>query len=265
MFDPRLEELALRVRQAASAINLPVDLVKIADYDEIILQPVSHHEGFNGKIEFLTEENVFVIYHPEPSTYRYPARLRFSIAHELGHFHIDEHRDALVHGITHSSQPGFRSKNPLEIQADEFAAALLIPASTMEPRITKRGFMTLEEIGYVAAQCGTSPYATAIRYVRMASEACLVALAHGGAIKSTFCSDEARLRRFGKLTTDKLPITSPGSPPVDSFLIGAVREQGHDASAWFGRSHGTRVWENCVHLGEGFTLSLISVDLDDGR
>src|ERR1017187_2524903 len=123
MFDRKLEGLAKQVRDNAVGKSLPVDLTTVADYDGIILQPVMEYSLFNGKIEFLPNENAFVIFHPDPATYPYPLRLRFSIAHELAHFHIDDHRDALVRGQTHSSKSGFRSKDPKEIQADEFAAA----------------------------------------------------------------------------------------------------------------------------------------------
>lgn len=263
MFDRKLEALAKQVRENTTGRLLPVDLAVVAEYDSIILQPVREHARFNGKIEFLPDESAFVIYHPDPETYRYPLRLRFSIAHELAHFHIDEHREALVRGETHSSESGFRSKNPKEVQADEFAAALLIPSDTIESRMRKRGFLTLQEILSVGETCETSPYATAIRYVRMASEACFVALAQYGGIKSSFCSDEAQIRRFGKIAVKTLPATSPGHALAGRGGSGEVVERKQDASAWFGRDDETNLWENCVHLGDGYTLSLVSVEIDE--
>jgi hypothetical protein len=260
MFDPKLEDLAKCVRRNADAEILPVNLVKIADYDGIILQPVTEHSRFNGKIEFLADENVFVIYHPDPATYRFPSRLRFSIAHEIAHFHIDDHRDALIRGESHSSESGFRSKHPKEIQADEFAAALLIPAHLMEPQIEKRGFMSLEEIRKVAQACEVSPYATTIRYVRMAAEVCLVVLAQNGVIKSSFSSDEAKIKRFGKLSIQSLPEMSPGIALAACVRSDEIREHEHAVSAWFARDDDFKVWESCFQIGEGYTLSLISVD-----
>ena len=265
MFDPKLEKLAKQVRANAGAESLPVNLETIAGYDDIILQPLRSHERFHGKIEFLPDENVFVIYHPDPATYPYPSRLRFSIGHELGHFHIDEHREALVRGETHSSEPGFRSKNPKELQADEFAAALLIPAHLMEQSINKRGFMSLDEVREISERCETSLYATTIRYVRMASEACLVVLAQRGAIKSTFCSDEARYTRFGRIEIPSLPATSPGHNVAKQFGSVEIREQKHAASSWFAREEDISVWENCTHVGEGYTISLLSIESKEGE
>jgi hypothetical protein len=260
MFDPKLEKLAKDLRINAKADSLPINLEKVAAYDGLILQPLSLYHRFNGKIEFLPEENVFVIYHPDASTYPYPRRLRFSIAHELGHFYIDDHREALLRGETHSSEPGFRSKNPKELQADEFAAALLIPASLMEPTIEKRGFMSLSEVQSISERCQTSLYATSIRYVRMASEACLAVLAKDGNIKSSFCSDEARYTRFGKIKISRLPENSPGHRLVSQLGPADISECKHAVSAWFPRQDDIELWENCAHIGDGYTISLLSIE-----
>ena len=221
------------------------------------------YEGFNGKIEFLPDENAFVIYHPDPATYPFLNRLRFSIGHEIGHFHIDEHREALVRGESHSSEPGFRSKNPKEQQADEFAAALLIPAQLMEQPIKKRGFVTLDEFRKISGDCEASLYATTIRYVRMASEACLVVLAQNGVIKSAFSSDEARLTRYGRISVSGLPVNSPGHALAKQSGSSEIWEQQHGASSWFQRDDDDPVWESCAQVGEGYTISLLSIDSSD--
>lgn len=260
MFDPNLESLAKNVRANAGAEKLPVNIVEIADYDDLILEPVTEHVGFNGKIEFLPADNVFVIFHPDPATYPYKSRLRFSIAHEFAHFHIDEHREALVRGETHNSMPGFRSKHPREIQADEFAAALLIPLGTMEPQIRKRGFLTLQEICSVARQCEVSPYATAIRYVRMAEETCFVVLAKNGQVVSSFSSDEACTRRMGRLQIGHLPAKSPGHSLASCSRFEEAREIEHPFNVWYPEKGNSPLWESCTPLGEGYTLSLVSAE-----
>lgn len=56
-------------------------------------------------------------------------RHRFSFAHELGHFFIDEHAIALAQGLSpgHCSATGFVSESIVEREADLFAACLLMP------------------------------------------------------------------------------------------------------------------------------------------
>ena len=259
MFDSNIEALANRVRDLASS-NPPVDLDAIAKYDGIILVPVANHENFNGKIEFLADVNTFIIFHPDPATYRYPNRLRFSIAHELGHYYIDEHRAAIVRGESHSSLPGFKSKDPREVQADEFAAALLIPATAIEAAIAERGFLTLEQIDALARKWSVSLYATTIRYVRMASEICGVALAHNGRILSYVPSDDARFKGFARLAITTLPQISPRPSKKNPDHI---EEYEFDAETWFHRAREIPVWENRAILGEGYTLSLIAPEVAD--
>jgi len=58
-----------------------------------------------------------------------PQRHRFSFAHELGHFFIDEHSIALAQGLSagHCSLTGFVSEQIVEREADLFGASLLMP------------------------------------------------------------------------------------------------------------------------------------------
>lgn len=62
-------------------------------------------------------------------------RRRFTIAHEIGHFVLGHHlqRKQLVHADQHHqviyrSQRGSQGLDPLEVQANQFAASLLMPA-----------------------------------------------------------------------------------------------------------------------------------------
>lgn len=69
-------------------------------------------------------------------------RSRFTFAHELGHYFIDEHRQALLSGKTpsHPSFSDFRSKNPVELEADYFASSLLLPDSRIKSDCLKKPF-----------------------------------------------------------------------------------------------------------------------------
>jgi hypothetical protein len=261
MFDPKIERLAKEVRESGDAKKLPVDLFALCRGEEIELISLDNHSDFNGKIEFLPDVGSFVIYHPNFDTYEWPRRLRFSLAHELGHYHIEEHRQALLQGKTHNSKPGFQSKDPKELQADEFAASLLIPWDLMEPKIEKRGFLTLSEIMPIADQCDASPYATAIRYVRMASESCAVVVAHNGKVKGRFCSDEAKANYTGFVTCSDLPVASPGHRLCIETQHNAILDKEHAGTEWFGdRGEKFKVWEECTSIGHGYTLSLLGIE-----
>jgi Zn-dependent peptidase ImmA (M78 family) len=73
-----------------------------------------------------------------------PNRRRFTIAHEIGHFVLRHHvqRNELVHADRHE-QVIYRSPraseglDPVEVQANQFAASLLMPARFVRERVDK--------------------------------------------------------------------------------------------------------------------------------
>jgi len=78
-------------------------------------------------------------------------RHRFSFAHELGHFFIDEHAIALAQGLSagHCSQTGFISERTVEREADLFAASLLMPegrTKSVYRKNKKFSFSSIESI-----------------------------------------------------------------------------------------------------------------------
>lgn len=72
----------------------------------------------------------------------YSPRGRFTVAHELGHYYIDEHRIALEKNLapSHPSFIDFSSDNIVEMEADFFASSLLMPKSRILKDIHKRKF-----------------------------------------------------------------------------------------------------------------------------
>lgn len=74
-----------------------------------------------------------------------PLRQKFTIAHELGHFVC--HKNILMAG-THEDQILFRADqgfDPIEQEASEYAANLLMPRETFA-RYISEGFNTIEEL-----------------------------------------------------------------------------------------------------------------------
>lgn len=74
--------------------------------------------------------------------HKYEPRVRFTSSHELGHFIIDEHIEALRIGLSpsHPSFTNFASDNEVELEADYFASSLLLPKYRLEKDIFKRKF-----------------------------------------------------------------------------------------------------------------------------
>ena len=85
--------IADRAKDVLVTLNMwrvPVDPFAIAVEEGMELAPGTYGEGFDARIEYLTSVKRFVIYYRESG--RTEGRIRFSVAHELGHFYIPEHR-----------------------------------------------------------------------------------------------------------------------------------------------------------------------------
>lgn len=141
----------------------PVGMVEpsiIAEAKEITYCFGQYEESFDGLIEY--EEGSFHIYINSNNTNS--ARTRFTFAHELGHYFIDEHRNALLNGRTpsHPSHTDFSSKNPVEIEADFFASSLLMPESRIKQDCFRQKF-NFELIERISQKYNTSITATVLK------------------------------------------------------------------------------------------------------
>ena len=103
----------------------------------------------------------------------------FSVAHELGHYYLPGHIDAVLsNSDVHESRAGFASGDRYEIEADLFAATLLMPRTLFTRAMSTAGD-GLPAIEKLAEQCHTSLTATAIRYARCTREPVAVVLSSG--------------------------------------------------------------------------------------
>lgn len=87
-----------------------------------------------------------------------PVRMRFTLAHELGH-HVLGHRAVL------DEQISFADRDPREVQANYFAAAFLMPAAAIEATVARRGYpeISFPLVCELADEFGVSPAAIANR------------------------------------------------------------------------------------------------------
>lgn len=109
---------------------------------------------------------------------------RFTIAHELGHYHLDGHLEAMLWSgsIALSKGGNYRGKDPCETEADQFASELLMPERWVRPIIDKSrcGVSTIQRL---AAAFNTSLSCAAIRFVALTSEPVAVVLSKGRVIE----------------------------------------------------------------------------------
>src|SRR5687768_4198009 len=79
--------------------TLPIDPLFIANEEGIDVLPGDYDGELEGRIEYHREDGVgqfYLMYGNEVLPFRPKGRVRFSIAHELGHFYMPEHRGYLL-------------------------------------------------------------------------------------------------------------------------------------------------------------------------
>lgn len=188
---------------------------------------------------------------------------RFSVSHELGHYFIPGHPDAVIgaNGI-HESLAQFSSKDRYEMEADGFAAGLLMPCQLFVPAL-KRAGSGLAAIEALAALCKTSLHATAIRFVQCSPEPVAVVVSIGNRIDHCFMSES--LKAVEGIDWLRKHETIPRSTPTFRFnekaenIRRCIRtEDTSNLQDWFGGRRSIEISEDIIGLGSyGKTLTVL--------
>ncbi len=194
----------------------------------------------------------------------------FSIAHELGHYLLEGHPEALFpkgDGM-HKSQAGFLSADQYEREADYFAAGLLMPSGPFRQALIKEdeGLPAIESL---AAKCRTSLTATAIRWAKLTSVPAAVVMTTDNRIDWVFMSKA--LQEVDGLTWLRKGDPVPSGVPTDTFIrspdnirLGRKMADEVQLRDWFGGRAGVKADEDIIGLGSyGKTLTVLTVDLPD--
>lgn len=246
--------------------RLPVDPFAIAKEEGIELAPGKYGARFDARIEFIPAVEMFIIYFRTAAHNRTEGRVRFSVAHELGHFYLPGHRESLLRGRSHNSVANFRSREPQEKEADEFAAALLMPEGLFGAELRRRGrnYCTLSDLRKLADEVFlTSITSTVRRYCQFDWEACSVVISEAGSIRWANQSDTMKALGMSYVPEGPVPNTS-----VTARLwrrmpeVGAGTEEGPvEAEAWYEHPRREKLWEEAMALGStGQVLTFLTLE-----
>jgi Zn-dependent peptidase ImmA (M78 family) len=193
------------------------------------------------------------------------ARARFTIAHELGHYFIDEHRNALLAGVeTHPSQVDFLSGNPIEVEADHFASNLLMPRSRFL-KAAKSLPVGLGSLRKLASHFRASLTSTTIRFVSLGIKPAAVVHWTPEGYSWKWLSPQLFEDRYWKTIEDleSVPADSPTSRALQaSNGSSEIFSAGSTAATWFrgvfpGTSRDLLLMEEAVRLGRFGVLTLL--------
>ncbi|MHC4401371.1 MAG: ImmA/IrrE family metallo-endopeptidase [Planctomycetota bacterium] len=265
--DNRGRDMASDVLAVLGMWRLPVDPFAVAKEEGIELVPGDYGEGFDARIEYLKEIERFAIYYQEPGSDRSDGRVRFSISHELGHYYLPHHRERLILGEAHDSVSDFRSDEPVETEADDFAANLLMPRELFvaEVRRFRQRVCDLADLCELAEKrLHTSLTSTARRYCEVDIEPCSVVFSKSGHVSWARHSED--MRRLGMAYIPfggRVPPQSETAKLWAAFDDHADVVRGHvEPTVWYERSYyRKRLWEEAMPLGgTGIVLTLLVLE-----
>lgn len=163
----RLQEISELAQSIADEYcpNTFIEPLKIIQELGITYSFGNYDDNFDGLLE--CKNRKFHIYcNLDRVEHAESARARFTLAHELGHYFIDEHRNALVNGLVpaHSSFCAYESDNIIEREADHFASNLILPKQRFI-KAAKKETIGLQGILSISKKFKSSITCTAIRYI----------------------------------------------------------------------------------------------------
>jgi hypothetical protein len=192
---------------------------------------------------------------------------RFNIAHELGHYFLPGHIDALFGAGQpfHQSESGFTSDDKYEREADAFAAGLLMPKLLFKAACAKSG-RGLNAVESMADLCVTSLTATAIRFTKLGDEPMATVCSRGGRVEFAFMSKPLQdLRDITWIRKgSELPLgtaTANFNKNEDNVRRGKRIVSTSSLDTWFDSGGTAELTEEVVGLGDyGKTLTILWAD-----
>lgn len=193
---------------------------------------------------------------------------RFTLAHELGHYHIPDHVDVLLaKEPAHFSRSGhFRGRKEWwEVEADAFAAELLAPAGIVD-QVLRGAAAGLAAVHLVAERFDISLSCAAVRYAAASPDPVLVVLSHEGVVEWTCCASCVRDHRWHRNLGrgDWAPprsATATVMRSADLVRQGAVRTGTDVLPSWVADAPPVSIREEAFGLGSwGRVLTVLTCD-----
>lgn len=154
------EERAEQLLIDFSISSVPVNVEEIAKKFNILISQ-SPSKEFSGLL-YRKEDVAFMAINSTENL----ERQRFTIAHELGHYFLHQNKDIF---IEYRDNDRNAIKGPKEIEANKFAAELLMPKKFIEKEIKNFDNKTIdkEKISYLAKKFYVSEEAMSFRLINL--------------------------------------------------------------------------------------------------
>lgn len=261
------EKIAQTLLDQISDLPIPVPVDDIAAQLDIVSIEPLETDGFEGGLLTDREKSQGIILVNQASSRK---RRRFTIGHELGHFLCPAHQPRNDGEFRCSSEDMRRASAgradraaQMEVEANRFAALLLMPMPYFRNDMRQCRGADIEHIIAIAARYVTSKEATARRYVELHDDPCAIVLSRHGKVDRVYRGSEFPYIEL-----------SNGSPvPRESLTLSSQLPEGTvsewretDGCLWLPTKRGIRaptVYEQVLSQRDGYRMTLLTVETVD--
>lgn len=225
-------------------VDLDVDAIAFDSGVKVVYKPLTGCEAT------LVGYGAHAIATINPSPVR--GRERFSVAHELGHWH--RHRGRSFQCRVDDPDASIASDRTLEREADTFASHLLMPGPLFNPLVRQLGTPNFKQLADLAGQFETSLMATALRLASINTLPVIVACYGKEGRRWHLAAEDIPRRWFLNRKLD--PDTFTYDLLNEGKECRALSKQ--SADSWFETEGADRfeVFEQCIasHAGQALVL-----------
>ena len=159
-------------------------------------------------------------------------RGRFTFAHELGHYLLDEHRLGLKYGLLepHASFHNYNQTSKIEIEANFFASNLLMPADKFRKQSGGKKF-SFETILNLSESFQTSIQAVLIRFEQIGTHEIFAIVSNNGVVKWSVKSEDFPRWKHRYKNGDTIPETILPNSTRKNMNVSLINTS--DPEKWF--------------------------------
>jgi len=222
---------------AHGTIRFPVDVEALAlesanifGWDDPIVEvKPANIESFEGGL-FLDagRDNWLLLYN---DTLASPGRIRFTQAHELGHYILHRHQKDLFQCSKSDMFDWSDDEKNIEAQADRFASYLLMPLDDFRKQVNSK--INLDLLGHCADRYGVSLTAVILKWLSYTKEKAVLVMSNDGFMDWAWSSNSAH-KAGAYFKTRKNVIAIPNdSLAADGSITSDRQGKNIPATTWF--------------------------------
>lgn len=160
------------------------DLERVASSEDLQVYQDHYEDSFDGMLVCDDDDYFHVHLNLDRGNAVTAPRGRFTFAHELSHYFIDEHRIPLLTGevAPHGSLHDFKHNDNVEEEADYFAGCLLMPDQLFR-EIPKDKRFSINTISQLSSAFNTSLLSTVIRFAEVGTHSICAIVSENNRLK----------------------------------------------------------------------------------